>query len=98
MDFKVIWSDPAIESLGEIVRHVARKNAPAALRLGQQLVARAEITARFQESGPIYRPASPLVIRSLSEGNYRIYYRVLPAPRTVEIVAVRHSARRQPEF
>ena len=44
MDFKVIWSDPAIESLGEIVRHVARENAPAALRLGQQLVARAEIT------------------------------------------------------
>ena len=98
MDFKIIWSAPAIESLGEIVRPIAQDNPDAARRVGQQLVARVEITTRFPEIGPIYAQARPLEIRSLVDGKYLIYYRVQRVTHTIEILAVRHGARQQPGF
>ena len=35
MDFKVIWSDAAIEDLREICSYISRDNPDAALRMGQ---------------------------------------------------------------
>ena len=45
MDFQVIWTDPAIESLGEIVRGIAQDNRTAAQLLGLELVERMESVA-----------------------------------------------------
>ena len=98
MDLKIIWSAPAIESLGEIVRPIAQDNPDAARRVGQQLVARVEITTRFPEIGPIYAHARPLEILSLVDSKYLIYYRVQHVTHTIEILAVRHGARQPPGF
>ena len=98
MDFKIIWSDPAIESLGNVVRHIAKDNPAAALHMGQQLLGRVEVTSRFPEVGPVYRQAGPLAIRYLNEGDYRVYHRVQPTSQSIEILAVRHGAQQQPKF
>ncbi len=98
MDFKVIWTDPAIESLREIVQAIAADNNSAAQRLGLELVERMEITTQFPRIGPLSSEDGAAEIRCLTHGNYRLCYRLGKVPGHAEVVAVRHSAREQPEF
>ncbi len=98
MDFKIIWTDPAIEGLREIVQSIAADNQPAAQRVGLELVERMEITNQVPRLGPLYSQEGAIEIRCLTHGNYRLYYRLGQVPRHVEVVAVRHSARDQPTF
>lgn len=98
MDFKIIWTDPAIEGLGEIVRHIAQDNAPAAQILGLQLVAHMEVAAPFPRIGPLYSQSGAIEICCLTHGDYRLYYQLGSLPGVIEVVAVRHCAREQPEF
>jgi plasmid stabilization system protein ParE len=97
MDFQVIWTDPAIESLGEIVRGIAQDNRTAAQQLGLELVERMEITQQFPRSGPFYRRIDGREIRCLTHGNYRLYYEIIAQSLRVEVLAVRHSARMPPD-
>jgi plasmid stabilization system protein ParE len=98
MDDQVIWTDPAIDSLGEIVRVIAQDNPTAARQLGLELVERMEITKQFPRSGPIYRRIDGREIRCLTHSNYRLYYKVCGQTQCGEVVAVRHSARAQPDI
>ena len=98
MDFKIVWSDPAIESLGAIVAEVARDNPTAAFVLGTKLIDRMDLAAQFPLAGPIYNRAEPLIVRCLTMNDYRLYYQVIQERRHVEVLAVRHCAREQPIF
>jgi plasmid stabilization system protein ParE len=98
MDFKIIWTEPAIDCLRDIVKSIAADNPPAALRTGFDLVERMEITIQFPRIGPLYAQNGAVEIRSLTHGNYRLYYRIGVLANHVEVLAVRHSAREQPEF
>ncbi len=98
MDFKIIWSDPAIESLGEIVRHIARDNPTAALELGRSLVNRVEPAAHFPQIGPLFSRSADVEYRCLTHGNYRLYYRLISGRDVIEVVAIRHTSREQPRF
>lgn len=98
MDYPIIWTEPAIDSLGEIVREIAQDNRTAAQRLGLELVERMEIAQQFPRSGPLYRRVDGREIRCLTHGNYRVYYEICGQPDRVEVVAVRHSARAHPNF
>lgn len=98
MDYQIIWTEPAIDSLGEIVRIIAQDNRTAAQQLGLELVERMEIAKQFPWSGPLYRRIDGREIRCLTHGNYRLYYEIRGQPDRVEVVAVRHSARAQPDF
>ncbi len=98
MDYKIIWSEPAIEGLGEIVRRIAQDNAPVALTVGLELVAHMEVAANFPRIGPLYSQDGLIEIRCLTHGDYRLYYRLGPHPGVIDVVAVRHCAREQPKF
>ena len=98
MDYKIIWTDPAIDGLREIVQAIAEDNAPAPQRVGLELVERMEITTNFPRIGLLYSQSGATEIRCLTHGNYRLYYRLGAIANHVEVVAVRHSARAQPEF
>jgi plasmid stabilization system protein ParE len=98
MDVKIIWSEPAIESLGEIVAMVAEDNSSAAFELGSKLIERMEVAAQFPDAGPLYQRAEPMVVRCLTMENYRLYYRVWRPRHIIEVLAVRHCAREQPDF
>lgn len=98
MDFQINWSEPAIENLGEIVRHVARDNPAAALKLGRELIDRIEVAARFPQAGPLFSKSGVFEFRSLTHDNYQLYYRLQPGRTVVDVVAVRHSARQAPQF
>ena len=98
MDFKIVWTEPAIDELGELVRHVAKENPSAARSLGEALLQRIEVAAAFPQIGPIFPRAATLDVRCLTHGNYRLYYRVKSSAACIEVVSVRHSARAQPSF
>jgi plasmid stabilization system protein ParE len=98
MDFKIEWTEPAIDCLRDIVQEVASDNAPAALRLGMALMDRMDVTIRFPRSGPLYSAKDSVEIRCLTLGNYRLYYQLGAKPGVVEVLAVRHTSREQPEF
>lgn len=98
MDFQIVWSDPAIESLRLIVEEVAGDNPTGAFDLGTKLVDRMEVTRRFPEAGPVYQSAEPLIVRCLTTDNYRLYYQIVQEARRVIVLAVRHCAREQPVF
>jgi plasmid stabilization system protein ParE len=37
MDCKIIWTEPALEDLRQIVAHISRENPEAALRVGSDI-------------------------------------------------------------
>jgi len=52
MDFKVIWSDTAIEDLKEICDYIAEDDSQAAQRIGDGLLDHVRILASFPFIGP----------------------------------------------
>ncbi len=98
MDFKIVWADPAIDALREIVEHIAADNNTAASRLGFSLVEHMELAAHFPQMGPLYSSGSSGEIRCLTHGAYRLYYRIGRIPETIEVLSVRHTARQLPQF
>jgi plasmid stabilization system protein ParE len=56
MDCKVIWTDPAIEDLGEIVRYIAADDPSSARRVGNDIIRTVELLQSFPLLGPPYAP------------------------------------------
>jgi plasmid stabilization system protein ParE len=94
MGFKVIFAPQALESLGEVVRYIAKDNPTAAEKFCLRLLERAALLADFPEIGQPY-PKRPNV-RRLGCKPYGISYRLHREKRIVEIMDFWHSARREP--
>jgi plasmid stabilization system protein ParE len=89
----VAWTRPALDSLLDIVRHIQTDNLPAARRFASQIKAKVARLEQFPESGrPVPEfPSSGL--RELIIGDYRVIYRAVKGPASVQVLAVRHGAR-----
>jgi toxin ParE1/3/4 len=99
VDFQIVWTDPALEDLREIVVYVAGKNSAAAERIGNEIVDHVEALRTFPFIGPVYPRGSSGDYREIVSGKYRIFYRVLRARQLVEILTVWHGSRGAlPEF
>ena len=98
MDFKVVWTDPALADLQEIVTHIARDKPTAAGRVGNDVIEHVETLRSFPFIGPTYPRGSTGNRREIVCGNYRIFYRVLEDRKLVEILTLWHGARGTPEF
>ena len=88
------WTEPALCDLERIDRFLRRRNSEAARKLGEGLLERVEILRTHPEIGRVYDPDLPH--RVLVHRSYKIFYRVLPEKRMVEIAHVRHGARDNP--
>jgi toxin ParE1/3/4 len=97
MDFKIIWSDGALDDLHHICRFIAQDNPEAAIRVGDGVVSHVEVLASFPFIGPRYpRAGGPL--REIVYGRYRIFYEVSETDRIVRILHVWHGSREEPLF
>jgi toxin ParE1/3/4 len=94
---QVIISPSAQSDLSDIVSYVARHNPEAAVRLGHELIARAELLAQFPELGCRVREYNRPELRELIYRSYRIIYRLPVDQRAVEIVRFWHAARGFPQ-
>jgi len=76
MAWKVIVSPSANADLANIVAYISRRNAPAAERLGNLLIDRAESIARFPEIGRTVPEYKNKLLREIIVRSYRVIYHV----------------------
>jgi len=97
MDFKVVWTEPALSDLEDLVRFIARDDPLAAVRIGDEIVDHVELLKSFPEIGPVYRRRPSADVRQITCRPFRIFYRLRRDRRLVEVLHIWHGARRDPE-
>jgi len=85
MDFKVVFKDTFLADLERIVRLIAVYNPAAALKLGELIVQTGESLSFFPERHPKVRQR-PGIRRFIVKKYYKVFYRVQPESRTVEVL------------
>jgi plasmid stabilization system protein ParE len=98
MDYKIIFSEPAIDDLNGIVSFIAKDNLEAAAKFGGRLIERIRHLARFPRFGRVVPEQNDADIREIVFKPYRIFYRVKDEARTVEVIRFWHAARGEPEI
>ncbi len=93
MDFKILFSDEALNDLDEIVESIAGDNPDAASRVAQSIIDHVKVLQYFPRVGTIIprRRAT----RRLVHTPYIVYYRIHENRRVVEILHFWHGSRRQ---
>lgn len=91
--FRITWRPMAEADLEAIVDYIARDNPLRAEEFGQELREKVGNLADHPKLGRKGRPGLPAWLRELVvHRNYIVFYRVLEASSTVEILRVRHAA------
>jgi plasmid stabilization system protein ParE len=85
MDYKVIFKDTFIADLEAIVRLIAARNPSAAQKLGEMIIQACESLCFFPERHPKVRQR-PGVRRFTVKKYFKVFYRVKPETRTVELL------------
>lgn len=93
----LVWTQPALDSLLEIVRHIQADIPTAAHRFTEQMKKKVSRLTHFPDSGRIVPEFPGSGLREMIVGNYRIIYRIAARPPRVELLTVRHGVRLLPE-
>ncbi len=96
MDYQILFTQKALADLAELIGHIAEDDADAASRFGNALLDHVELLSRFPRMGNIVIQRSH--VRKLAHSPVVIYYRLLDAQRTVEILQFRHESRERPKL
>jgi len=88
---KVIWTDPALESLRDIIEYIAKDSPSYAERFGIQIVESPRRLEKYPHSGRIVPEFNDEEIRELFYSSYRIIY--LIKDEDCYITAVIHGSR-----
>ncbi len=96
MDFKLIWSESAIQDLGAIVRFIAlRDGSEVARRMGFGIYDLAQVLTRHPEAGSVLGEKQDAKWRKLIFKSWKIAYRIDQEARVVYVVRVWHAARNE---
>lgn len=96
MDFRVLFTQRALNDLAEIIGHIAEDDPGAASRFGNSLLDHIELLNRFPHMGSAIRKRAR--VRKLSHSPVLVYYQIREDKSLVEILHMRHASRRPPEF
>ena len=92
MDYRLLYTQKALSDLAEILGHIAEDDAEAASRFGDSLLDHIEFLKRFPRLGSVIRKRSR--VRKLLHSPLLVYYRLDEAKRGIDILHIRHGARR----
>jgi plasmid stabilization system protein ParE len=94
VDYRLLYTQRALNDLAEIVGHIAEVDADAASRFGGSLLDHVDLLERFPRMGGTIhkRPR----VRKLIHSPFLIYYHVDDDKGEIEILHVRHGARKPP--
>jgi plasmid stabilization system protein ParE len=98
MDHALIWSNSATCDLNAIVRYIGRRNAAAGQRIGAEITKAIGVLRRHPFMGAVYERDKTGRVRELLCRNYRIFYQVDEPAKQVEILAVWHASRQEPDL
>jgi len=96
MDYKIIFSEPAIDDLESIVRFIAQDNQEAGARFGGKLIESVRHLAKFPRIGRVVPEQNDENIREIISKPYRIFYRAKDEMKVVEVIRFWHAARGEP--
>ena len=98
MDFKLIWTESAVEDLGAIVRFIAVRDGPDIAReIGFGIYDRAQILSQHPEAGPRLPERRDPRWRKLIFKSWKIAYRIDFDAKLVYVVRVWHAGRQDIE-
>lgn len=95
MDFRLKYTQRALDDLAEIIGYIAEDDSAAASRFGNSLLDHADLLTRFPRMGNIV-PKRPGV-RRLLHSPILVYYQVHEDNGLIEVLHLRHGARRPPK-
>lgn len=73
---RLIWTEPALEDLGQIADYIALDDPAAAKRLVRKVFAKVELLQNFPEIGPVPQDLPDSRYRHLVIRPLRIFYRI----------------------
>jgi plasmid stabilization system protein ParE len=86
------WTAEALDWLEDIHRYIAQDNPPAAAKVMDGIVAKAELLVTFPDIGSRLRTVPEGEVRMVLYGHYRIAYLHRGDSDVVEILGVFHGA------
>lgn len=94
MDYRLVYTQKALNDLAEIIGHIAEDDADAAARFGSSLIDHVELLTRFPRMGSLIRKRR--LVRKLLHSPFLVYYHVREGWGEIEILHIRHGARKPP--
>ena len=73
---RLIWTEPALEDLGQIADYIALDNPAAAKRLVRKVFTKADLLQNFPEMCPVPHDLPDSRYRHLVVGPLRIFHRI----------------------
>jgi len=96
VDYRLLFTQKALDDFAEIIGHAAEDDAEAALRFGTALLDHVELLERFPRMGGRVRKRSS--VRKLLHSPVLVYYQIRDDKRLIEILHLRHGSRRPWRF
>lgn len=96
MDYRVLFSQRALNDVSVIVGHLARDDDEAASRFGETLLDHVDLLGRFPRIGNIIRKRSR--VRKLVHSPIIVYHEINDDKRLVEVLHFRHGSRKPPRL
>jgi toxin ParE1/3/4 len=96
VDFRLLYSQRALSDLEEIVGYIAEDDADSAARFGDSLLDHLDLLEKFPRIGTPTRKKAE--VRKLMHSPIVVYYQIHDSRGLVEILHLRHGARKQPKF
>jgi toxin ParE1/3/4 len=98
VEFKVEWTDLALNDLIAIHRYISRDSSQAADNVCDEIIAHVGLLKAHPLLGSVYERDLMARARQIIVGRYRVFYRVNGHTQRFEILTVRHGARREPKL
>ena len=96
MDYRLLYTQRALNDLAEIIGHIAEDDAEAASRFAESLLDHLDLPTRFPRMGSTIRKR--MRVRKLFHSPILVYYQVHKAAEQIEILHCRHGSRKPPKF
>ena len=96
MDYRILFTQRALNDLAEIIGHIAEDDGEAAMRFGSALLDHVDLLSRFPRMGGAIRKRSR--VRKLQHSPVLVYYRIQEDKRIIEVLHFRHGSRRPAKY
>ena len=95
MDYRILFTQKALNDLAGLISHIAEDDADAASRFGNALLNHVDLLSRFPRMGEAATKRSH--VRKLVHSPVVVYYRIQETQHAVEILQFRHGSRKVPQ-
>jgi plasmid stabilization system protein ParE len=96
VDYRILFTQRALNDLAEIIGHIAEDDGEAAMRFGSALLDHVDLLSRFPRMGGAIRKRSR--VRKLQHSPVLVYYRIQEDKRIIEVLHFRHGSRRPAKY